>query len=255
MGLRRLGIRFRHATMPRGKLIERVFGSLTDLTMMLPGYAGRNQMTDRYEDTHHRALRAKPRPDASVREHPKDLGFLHRSQLVEYIEEIARKLNSTVMRGEYHQKCVGGKTIFLSPNEAYEEFFAVPLEPLVSADATPEALSAAARSSAIFSSYQREVSRTLKPVFREEMQRRLFRFPIVESSSLETSQAMESQRAQVKAQQHSRDTNARTVRRAAGRLHMVPTPEAMNNPDSARALNDLAEFMEDEDSADGGEKQ
>jgi len=49
MGLRRLGMRFRHAQLPRGKVIERTLGQIQDLMESLPGYCGRDERRDRYE--------------------------------------------------------------------------------------------------------------------------------------------------------------------------------------------------------------
>ena len=48
-GLRRLGMGFRHAQLPRGKVIERTLGQLQDLMGGLPGYCGRDERLDRFE--------------------------------------------------------------------------------------------------------------------------------------------------------------------------------------------------------------
>ena len=48
-GLRRLGMRFRHARLPRGKVIERTLGQLQDLMGGLKGYCGRDERHDRFE--------------------------------------------------------------------------------------------------------------------------------------------------------------------------------------------------------------
>lgn len=48
-GLRRLGMRLRHALLPRAKVIERTLGQLQDLMESLPGYCGRNEMLEKYE--------------------------------------------------------------------------------------------------------------------------------------------------------------------------------------------------------------
>jgi hypothetical protein len=48
-GLRRLGMRFRHSQLPRGKVIERTVGQLQDLMESLPGYCGRDERLDRFE--------------------------------------------------------------------------------------------------------------------------------------------------------------------------------------------------------------
>ena len=49
MGLRGLGLQFRHAKLPRGKVIERVFGLLQNHLESEPGYAGRDERHDKFE--------------------------------------------------------------------------------------------------------------------------------------------------------------------------------------------------------------
>ena len=49
MGLRGLGLQFRHAKLPRGKVIERVFGLLQNYLESEPGYAGRDERHDKFE--------------------------------------------------------------------------------------------------------------------------------------------------------------------------------------------------------------
>ena len=48
-GLRDLGLEFKHATLPRGKPIERILGLVQNQMERQPGYAGRNEILDRYE--------------------------------------------------------------------------------------------------------------------------------------------------------------------------------------------------------------
>ena len=122
-GIRRLGVEIRNATTPRGKLIERYFGSLTDLITYLPGFCGRNQQLDKFESVQKRARLARLYAEGKGGEHPRELGFLHRSQMVAHLEEIAHKLNNTVKRGEYHTKWIGNGRVHLTPTQAYEEFF------------------------------------------------------------------------------------------------------------------------------------
>ncbi|HWX17263.1 MAG TPA: hypothetical protein VNY07_11800, partial [Chthoniobacterales bacterium] len=49
MGLRGLGLQFCHAKLPRGKVIERVFGLLQNHLESVPGYAGRDERHDKFE--------------------------------------------------------------------------------------------------------------------------------------------------------------------------------------------------------------
>src|SRR5712692_5673994 len=49
MGLRGLGLQFCHAKLPRGKVIERVFGLLQNHLEREPGYAGRDERHDKFE--------------------------------------------------------------------------------------------------------------------------------------------------------------------------------------------------------------
>ena len=49
MGLRGLGLQFCHAKLPRGKVIERVFGLLQNHLESEPGYAGRDERHDKFE--------------------------------------------------------------------------------------------------------------------------------------------------------------------------------------------------------------
>ena len=74
-GIRRLGIEVRNATTPRGKLIERYFGSLTDLLTYLPGFCGRNQQLDKFESIQKRARLARLYAEGRGGEHPRDLAL------------------------------------------------------------------------------------------------------------------------------------------------------------------------------------
>ncbi|MDQ3314792.1 MAG: hypothetical protein M3505_09240, partial [Verrucomicrobiota bacterium] len=49
MGLKGLGLIFRHARLPRGKVIERVFGLLQNYLESEPGYVGRSERDDKFE--------------------------------------------------------------------------------------------------------------------------------------------------------------------------------------------------------------
>lgn len=49
LGLREYGVKFSHAKLPRGKVIERVFGLIQNQMERLPGYVGRDERRDRFE--------------------------------------------------------------------------------------------------------------------------------------------------------------------------------------------------------------
>jgi hypothetical protein len=49
LGLREFGVKFTHAKLPRGKVIERVLGLVQNQMERLPGYVGRDERNDRFE--------------------------------------------------------------------------------------------------------------------------------------------------------------------------------------------------------------
>ncbi|MBI2928045.1 MAG: Mu transposase C-terminal domain-containing protein [Verrucomicrobia bacterium] len=113
MGVRRLGLKIKHALLPRGKIIERVFGSLSDLLQGLPGYAGRNQAVDKWETVQKQLALCR-----SGKEDPAQF-FLSKQQMLDVLTETADKINNTAKWGKYH----GGKT----PTQVFEEKFTTPL--------------------------------------------------------------------------------------------------------------------------------
>ncbi|HMJ88989.1 MAG TPA: hypothetical protein VK530_04200 [Candidatus Acidoferrum sp.] len=112
-GLRRLGIRFRHSTLPRGKIIERSFGSLQDLLQMDRGYVGRNQMLDKYERVQ-KQLKLVRAGHAEPEEF-----FYEKRELLKRLDPLAQEINTTSKHGKYH----GG----FSPLEVYQKCFTSPL--------------------------------------------------------------------------------------------------------------------------------
>jgi hypothetical protein len=106
-GLRRLGLRFRHADLPRGKVIERTIGQLQDLMESFPGYCGRNEMLERHE----RFQRIKLAVDAG-RENAQD-HFLSAQDLRERFAEIVSIYNDTPQQGS--------KLCGLSPRQGWEQ--------------------------------------------------------------------------------------------------------------------------------------
>lgn len=108
-GIRGLGIDLRHALYPKGKLIERMFGQFTDLLTGVQGYAGRNQVVDRWDDVQKRVRLVK-----EGREHPSKW-FLSKPQMMAVIEDILHRFSHTPMFGKYHNG--------LTPFECYQKHF------------------------------------------------------------------------------------------------------------------------------------
>jgi hypothetical protein len=107
MGIRRLGLRIRQAMLPRGKLIERVFGELQNLFQTEPGYVGRNPITDRYEE-----VQKQMRLVRSGQAHPSEF-FYSKEQMVERLSKWCHQYNHTPKYGKYHDG--------LTPQQAYEK--------------------------------------------------------------------------------------------------------------------------------------
>ena len=108
MGLRGLGLQFRHAKLPRGKVIERVFGLLQNHLENEPGYAGRDERIDKFERVQEQlslVRRGKARPDDF---------FLSEADYLRRLEKIVNIYNEERQEGKY---CPG-----LSPREAFEQF-------------------------------------------------------------------------------------------------------------------------------------
>jgi hypothetical protein len=108
MGLRGLGLQFRHAKLPRGKVIERVFGLLQNHLESEPGYAGRDERHDKFERVQEQisfVRRGKAQPEDF---------FLSEVEYLKRLEAIVHMYNEERQEGKY---CPG-----LSPREAFEKF-------------------------------------------------------------------------------------------------------------------------------------
>lgn len=108
MGLRGLGLQFRHAKLPRGKVIERVFGLLQNYLESEPGYAGRDERHDRFErvqDQISLVRRGKAEPSQF---------FLSEAEYLRRLVVIIDRYNNERQEGKY---CPG-----LSPKEAFEKY-------------------------------------------------------------------------------------------------------------------------------------
>jgi hypothetical protein len=108
MGLRGLGLQFRHAKLPRGKVIERVFGLLQNHLESEPGYAGRDERHDKFERVQEQislVRRGKAQPEDF---------FLSETEYLKRLEAIVHRYNEERQEGKY---CPG-----LSPREAFEKF-------------------------------------------------------------------------------------------------------------------------------------
>jgi hypothetical protein len=108
MGLRGLGLQFCHAKLPRGKVIERVFGLLQNHLESEPGYAGRDERRDKFERVQEQlslVRRGKAQPEDF---------FLSEAEYLKRLESIVRIYNEERQEGKY---CPG-----LSPREAFEKY-------------------------------------------------------------------------------------------------------------------------------------
>ena len=108
MGLRGLGLQFRHAKLPRGKVIERVFGLLQNHLESVPGYAGRDERRDKFERVQEQislVRRGKAEPSEF---------FLSETEYLHRLGMIVDRYNNERQEGKY---CPG-----LSPKEAFEKF-------------------------------------------------------------------------------------------------------------------------------------
>lgn len=108
MGLRGLGLQFRHAKLPRGKVIERVFGILQNHLESEPGYAGRDERHDKFERVQEQislVRRGKAQPEDF---------FLSEDEYLKRLDVIVHIYNEERQEGKY---CPG-----LSPREAFEKF-------------------------------------------------------------------------------------------------------------------------------------
>jgi hypothetical protein len=108
MGLRGLGLQFRHAKLPRGKVIERVFGLLQNRLESVPGYAGRDERHDKFERVQEQISLVR----RGIVE-PSEF-FLSESDYLHRLDTIVCIYNSERQEGKY---CPG-----LSPREAFEKF-------------------------------------------------------------------------------------------------------------------------------------
>jgi hypothetical protein len=120
MGLRGLGLQFRHARLPRGKVIERVFGLLQNHLQSEPGYAGRDERHDRFERVQQQLSLVRRGKVA-----PEDC-FLSEKEYLARLATIVDRYNNETQHGKY---CAGR-----SPKEAFESFYGK--EPRIRLDAS-----------------------------------------------------------------------------------------------------------------------
>jgi hypothetical protein len=114
LGLREFGIRFVHAKLPRAKVIERILGILQNSMERMPGYAGRNEINDRFE----RAQEQKQLCE-NGRDDPSKF-FMEKVQWEAELARICERYNAERQEGALRG---------LSPIEAWNRFQAT--EPLV----------------------------------------------------------------------------------------------------------------------------
>lgn len=109
-GFRSLGLDFVHAGTPGAKPIERVIGMTQDMMEWVPGYCGRNEMTDRFERIHRAKLDVEAR-----RRTPLEAGFLSADEWFGALSSIFERYNKS---RQDRSRSTGG----LSPNDAWKQF-------------------------------------------------------------------------------------------------------------------------------------
>jgi hypothetical protein len=107
LGLREFGVKFVHAKLPRGKVIERVLGLHQNVMERLPGYVGRDEISDRFE-----RVQEQKRLCDNGREHPNKF-FLNKSQWEAELSRICEAYNAERQEGMLRG---------LSPIEAWDQF-------------------------------------------------------------------------------------------------------------------------------------
>jgi hypothetical protein len=108
LGLRNLGLRFRHAKLARAKVIERVIGALQNYMDGEPGYCGRDERRDgfeRMEQQKRLVLAGKV---------PAEKHFMSRTEWFQRLAEICNQYNDEPQGGKY----LDG----LSPRQGFEKF-------------------------------------------------------------------------------------------------------------------------------------
>jgi hypothetical protein len=108
LGLREFGVKFSHAKSPRGKVIERVLGLVQNQMERLPGYVGRNEISDRFERVQQQINEAR---SGSV--DPAKY-FLSKEQWLESLTRLLHDYNGERQEG----KLLNG----FSPREAWNRF-------------------------------------------------------------------------------------------------------------------------------------
>ncbi len=97
LGLKKLGLKFKHYTTPRGKIIENVFGKSQNYFQSLPGYVGRNALADKYERVQKEIALVR-----DGKEHPAKF-FLEKEEMMAKLMERFHKQNITAKFGKYHR--------------------------------------------------------------------------------------------------------------------------------------------------------
>lgn len=94
LGLRSLGLEFRHSNLPRSKPVERVLGAAQSLMEGLPGYCGRDERHDKFERVQKLMLDVKSRK-ADPREH-----FMSADAWLDKLDEICAAYNADPQEGK-----------------------------------------------------------------------------------------------------------------------------------------------------------
>ena len=95
IGLRGFGVAFCHARLPRGKVIERIFGLIQNRMERLPGYVGRDERHDRFERVQKQINEAR-----NNHAHPKEF-FLNKEQWESELTGLLDAYNSERQEGAH----------------------------------------------------------------------------------------------------------------------------------------------------------
>jgi len=108
-----INLKLRHATTPRAKIIERIFSQEQSMMQFLPGYAGRNEMTDGFERV--RAALALMKRAGQPRKEETDprKHFLSAERYLDELQRVYERFNAEPQNG----KRLNG----MSPSEAWEK--------------------------------------------------------------------------------------------------------------------------------------
>lgn len=94
------GLKLRHATTPKAKVIERIFSQEQNYMQALPGYVGRNERTDRYERVQKSKALMKRVGQPIKEEVAPWLHFMSAEQYLDCLEKVYVRFNNEPQNGK-----------------------------------------------------------------------------------------------------------------------------------------------------------